>query len=253
MIDSIYGKTKENLGKRINVRLVNIARDYKKYVCKPSLVPQKFFRKDLVAIDEIKPVLTLDKPIYVVFSVLDLSKIFMYDYHYNYIKRRFDAKLLFTDTDSLTYKIKTEDVYEDLYRDKDLSDFSNYPKVSTFHDPSNMNEIGKIKDESEGKINLEFVGLKSKMYSLIDVDGKENKKGKRVNSVAVNNLKHKEYLDVLINKKIMRHIMKRIQSELHKIGTYDVCKIPLSCFDNKRYMLDAINSLACFHKYIMGQ
>ena len=70
-----------------------------------------------------------------------------------------------------------------------------------FYDPSNMNKIGKVKDESEGKINIEFVGLKSKMYSLIDVDGKENKKGKGVNSVVVNNIKLKEYLDVLTNKK----------------------------------------------------
>ena len=69
-----------------------------------------------------------------------------------------------------------------------------------FYDPSNMNKIGKMKDESEGKINIEFVGLKSKMYSLIDVDGKENKKGKGVNSVVVNSIKLKEYLDVLTNK-----------------------------------------------------
>ena len=76
-----------------------------------------------------------------------------------------------------------------------------------------------MKDESEGKINIEFVELKSKMYSLLDVDGKENKKGKGVNSVVVNNIKHESYLDVLINKKIMIHMMKRIQSKLHKIGT----------------------------------
>ena len=69
-----------------------------------------------------------------------------------------------------------------------------------FDDPSNMNKIGKMKDESEGKINIEFVGLKSKMYSLIDVDGKENKKGKGVNSVVVNSIKLKEDLDVLTNK-----------------------------------------------------
>ena len=101
----------------------------------------------------------------------------MYDYHYNYIKRKFDAKLLFTDIDSLTYEIKTEDACEDFYEDKDLCDFSNYPKDSKFYDPSNMNEIGKMKDESEGK-NIEFVGLKSKMYSLKSVDGKEKKQEK---------------------------------------------------------------------------
>ena len=135
--------------------------------------------------------------------------------------------MLFTDTDSLTYEIKTEDIYEDFYKDKDLFDFSNYPEGSKFYDPSNMNEIGKMKDESEGKINIEFVGLKSKMYSLIDIDGEENKKEKGVNSVVFKNIKHKEYLDFLLNSKIMRHKLKRIQSRLHKIGTYDVCKTSL--------------------------
>ena len=72
-----------------------------------------FFNKNLVAIHEIKPVLTFHKPIYVGLSVLDLNILFMYDYHYNYIKKKFDAKLLFTDTDSLTYEIKTEkDIFE---------------------------------------------------------------------------------------------------------------------------------------------
>ena len=112
-----------------------------------------------------------------------------------------------------------------------------------------MNEIGKMKDESEGKINIEFVGLKSKMYSLIDIDGEENKKGTGVNSVVFKNIKHKEYLDFLLNSKIMRHKMKRIQSRLHKICTYDVCKSSLSCVDAKRYILDdGINTLAYFHK-----
>ena len=134
------------------------------------------------------------------------------------LKRKFDAKLLFTDTDSLTYEIKTEDAYEDFYKDKDLCDFSNYPKDSKFYDPSNMNEIGKMKDESEGK-NIEFVGLKSKMYSLKTVDGKEKKIGKGVNSVVVENVKHKEYLDVLLNIGVVRQKIKRIQRKLHKFGT----------------------------------
>ena len=135
----------------------------------------------------------------------------MHEYHYNYIKIKFDAKLLFTDADSLTYELKREDIYEDFYKDKDLFDFSNYPEDSKFYDPSNMTEIGKMKDKSNGKINTEFLGLKPKMYSLLDVDGIENRKGKRVNSVFARNIRHKEYLNVLTNKKTMRPKMKRIQ------------------------------------------
>ena len=118
MINSVFGKTMENLRKRINVRLINNAKDYVKCVSKPTFVFQKMFSKNLVAIHKIKPVLVLNKPIYVGFSILELSKLLMYDYHYNYFngitfKSEFDVKLLFTDTDSLVYEIKGEDdVYE---------------------------------------------------------------------------------------------------------------------------------------------
>ena len=115
---------------------------------------------------EIKPVLILNKPIYVGFTVLDLSKWKMYDFHCNFIKMNFDAELLFTDTDSLTYEIKSENVYEEFIKWKDLFDFSNYSKDSKFFDETNKKVIGKMKDEFVGFIVIEFVGLKSKMYSM---------------------------------------------------------------------------------------
>ena len=89
------------------------------------------------------------------------------------------------------------------------------------------------------------------MYSLIDADNEEVKKAKGVNKNVVKNIRHKEYIDVLFNKKVIRHKIKRIQNKLHKIGTYDVCKISLSCFDDERYILDdGINSLAYFQEDI---
>ena len=102
------------------------------------------------------------------------DKHWLYDFHYNYIKAKYynnNVKWLFTDTDSLVYEIKIDDVYKDFYKDKDLFDPSNYPKDSRFKDLSNMNEIGKMKDISDGKIIIDFVGLESNMYSLIDKDG----------------------------------------------------------------------------------
>ena len=90
----------------------------------------------------------------------------MYDFHYNFIKKHFDAELLFTDTDSLAYEIKSENVYEEFFKHKDLFDFSNYPKDSKFFDETNKKVIGKMKDEFGGVIINEFVGLKSKMYSI---------------------------------------------------------------------------------------
>ena len=119
--------------------------------------------------------------------MLDLSKLLKYDFHYNYIKRKYDAELLFTDKDSLTYKTKRE---ENFYKDKDLFNFSNYRKYSKLFYHSTIKEIGKMKDESEEKIIIAFIRLKSKMYSLIDVDGKENKRAKRIKSVVVENIKN---------------------------------------------------------------
>ena len=88
----------------------------------------------------------------------------MYAFHYKYIKSKFDPKLLFTDTDSLVYEIKTKNVHEDFYGDKNLFDFSDYPLNSKFFDLANKKVISKMKDEFKGRIINEFVGLKSKMY-----------------------------------------------------------------------------------------
>ena len=93
----------ENLRKRIDIKLINNAKDYVKCISKPSFVSQKIFSKNFVAIHELKPVLILNKPIYIGFSILDLSKYFMYEFHYKYIKSKSDDKLLFTDIDSLVY------------------------------------------------------------------------------------------------------------------------------------------------------
>ena len=227
----------ENLRKIIFIKLVNNSKNYVRYISKPSFISQKLF-----AIHEIKPVLILNKPIYVGFSVLDLSKLLIYEFNYKDIKSKFDAKLFFTDTDNLVYE--TEDVYEDFYQDKNLFDFIDYPLDSKFFDPANKKVIGKMKDEFKGKKNNEFVGLKSRMYSSISVDDEEVTKAKGVGK----KIRQKEIVDVLFNKKVIRH---RIQKKLQIIGTYDVCKISLSCFDDKRCVLDyGVNTLAYFYKDI---
>ena len=113
----------ENLRKRINVRLVNKAEGFT-----PTYITHKMFGKDYAALYEIKIVLILNKQIYIGFTVLDLSKRKIYDFHYNFIKKNFDTELLFADTDSLTYEIKSENVYEEFFKWKDLLDFSNYSK-----------------------------------------------------------------------------------------------------------------------------
>ena len=235
----------ENLRKIINVRSVNNEKDFLKYTSRPTHITHNIFGEDYAAIQEIKPVLILNKPIYAGITVLDLSKWNMYDFHYNFIKKNFDAELLFTDTDSLTYEIKSKNVYEEFFKWKDLFDTSNYSKDSKFFNETNKKVIGKMKDEFGGVIIIEFVGLKSKMYSIKKNDGKEHNTAKGV-SIATESDKFK---DVSFNKNIIRHKMKRIQSKKRKLGTYEIDKISLSCFDNKRYVLDdGIYALSYFHK-----
>ena len=102
-----------------------------------------------------------------------------------------------------------------------------------------------MKDEFGGVIVEEFVGLKSKMYSMKKIDGKECNTAKGV-SIAT---EFNKFKDVLFNKKMLRHKMRKIQSKKHKLETHEIDKISFSCFDDKRYVLDdEIHTLACFHK-----
>ena len=131
------------------------------------------------------------------------------------------------------------------FKHKHLFDFSNYPKDSKFFDETNKNFIGKMKDKSEGKRIDEFVGLKSKMYSMKNIGGKESNTTKGVNIPTEFN----EFKDTLFNKKIIRHKMRRLPGTKHKMGTYEINKISLSVLDGKRFVFnDGIHTLAYFHK-----
>ena len=143
--------------------------------------------------------------------------------------KNFDAELLFTDTDSLTYELKSKYVYEEFFKWKDLFDFRNYSKDSKFFNETNKKVIGKMKDEFGGVIITEYVGLKSKMCSIKKIDGKKHNTVKGVNIAT----EFDNFKDVLFNKKIISHKMKRIQSKKHKLGTYEIDKISLSCLTIK--------------------
>ena len=132
MNNSIFGKTMENLLKRVDVRLVTNEKKLDKLTSKPSYVSSKIFNENLMAVHKVKETLTLNRPAYLGMCILDLSKMLMYDFHYNYIKKKYNngARLLFTDTNSLTYEIEAEDVYKDFWNDKDMFDNSDYPESS---------------------------------------------------------------------------------------------------------------------------
>ena len=115
-----------------------------------------------------------------------------------------------------------------------MFDLSNFRNNSNLFDEADKNVIGKRKDASEGKVINKFVGLKSKMYSIKNIDGKESNLAKGVNIATEFN----EFKDTLFNKKILRHKMRRIQTKKHKLGTYEINKISLSYFDDKRFVLN---------------
>jgi hypothetical protein len=153
----------------------------------------------------------------------------MFDFHYNVIAKRYgnNARLLFTDTDSLCYHLITDDVYRDTL------------EYSHFLDTSNMKVIGKMKDECGGKPPLEFVGLRSKMYSLLTYDAKISKgtaKGLK-NRYLVKNAMHNAYLRMLRNKTIEHAKYRLFRSRAHKIQTVKCCKVALCAYDDKRYVL----------------
>ena len=132
-------------------------------------------------------------------------------------------QVLFTDTDSLMYDIKTEDVNKDFSSNEDLFD-------------SNKLVIGKMKDETGGVAIEEFGGLKPKMYLFLVGDNSEHKKTKDVNKNVVAAISHNEYKDHLLNNKRIRHSKNRNRSKDHRIGTYEINKISLPCFDDKIYI-----------------
>ena len=233
MDNSVFGKTMENLRKMVDVRLVTNEKKLLKLTSKPTYVSSKIFNKNLV-----KETLTPNRPAYVGMCILDISKTLMYDFHYGYVKKKYrsKARLLFTDTDLLTYEIETNDTYQDFWNDKDKFDNNDYPENSPY-DTSNKKAIGKFKDEAAGTSIVEFVGLQSKMYSYIKTDEKGGKTAKGIKkNVIKNDLKHEDCKNVLLNNKQLHHKMKTIRNQKHQLGSYEINKISLSCFDDKRYI-----------------
>jgi hypothetical protein len=241
MNNSVFGKTMENIRKRVNIEVVNKKYRRDNLVSKPTFESMKIIDENLVVIKCKKTLLKLNKPVYCGFAILDLSKLLMYDFHYNTIKRQYGAKakLLFTDTDSLCYEIETDDLYQDMYNNKHLYDFSDYPADNKFHDNSNKKVIGKFKDETSSIPIVEFVGLRSKMYSIKLHNNKEKKTAKGVKKNIVKNMiTHNDYKNIVLNGAKQYSKMNTIRSSHHQIYSYTINKVGLCAFDDKRHILD---------------
>ena len=261
MNNSVFGKTMENIRNRVNIKLVDTGEQFKKLTAKPNYESRKILNdnnnESLVSVHMKKTSLTMNKPVYLGMSILDLSKTLMYDFHYNYIKPKYGnrAKLLFTDTDSFLYEIQTEDFYKDISRDvKDRFDTSDYPKnhPSVIVTGINKKVLGMFKDEAKGKNITEFVGLRAKLYSYKMEEGKENKKCKGIKKAVVERtIRHEDYKTCLTTGKEQLRRQNIIRSYDHVLYTEEVNKIALSAADDKRYLLkDSFDTLAWGHRRI---
>ena len=175
MVNSAFGKTCEGKRNRIKLKLVRSEEEALKWTSVPELKSFKIIGEDLATVSLNQTEIVWDKPTIVGACILDLAKKFMFDFHYNTMKKHFICNLLYSDTDSFVYEIRSNDFYADLQKKpaiKDLFDFSNLPAEHELYDGSNARVTLKFKDEMGGKLISEFVGLKTKLYSIKLSDGK---------------------------------------------------------------------------------
>ena len=239
MNNSVFGKTMEIIRNRVDVRLVTRENELEKIAKKANFDRINIFTENLIAVHMRKTTINLRKPIYLGMSILDISKTLMYDFHYSYIKPKYGnlASLLFTDTDSLCYEIKTKDFYKDISDDvSKWFDTSNYPEnhPSGILTGTNKKVIGMMKDEERGKSITELVGLRSKLYAYKIDDGSETKKCKGVKKYVVKKrITLEDYKNCLFTKKEKQRTMNTFRSRKHNIYTESITKTALSADDDK--------------------
>lgn len=267
--NAIYGKTMENLRARSDIRLVNKWDGVGRYTARSMIARPNFkrctvFDEDLAAIELHKSHILMTKPVIVGMCVLDLSKILMYKFFYNYLKPKYGAniRLLYTDTDSFILEIKTKDIYADIRDDQDdMFDTSGYTVDNPYQiQRKNEKKPGKFSDELKGKIINEFVGLRAKCYALrTKVENKndeiETKKSivKRAKGVKKSTLENRitfdDYHECIKNNCFKVGEQCTIRSKKHELYTISMQKIALNPFDDKRYLIkpDCIDTLAWGH------
>ena len=249
LINSIFGKMMENVRKYRQIRLINCGRQHRLYTSKPQFKGFQIISEDLVAAEMERIETKLNKAIYAGFSILELSKTKMYDFHYNVMKKKYpEATMCFTDTDSLLYKIPTEDLSKEIYNLRHHLDLSNYPEDHPLFDESHKSTPGFFKDECKGVTMEEFVGLRAKCYS-IKLEGDERKlatAGLRKSTHST--LTHERFLQTLIYKAPVMAKQKTIVSKAHTLFTVETERIGLNPLDIKRFVLeDGVNTLPYGH------
>jgi len=255
MNNAIFGKTLQNQRKHKNIMLVSSHEKLEKLVAKPHFKTTVIINENLVLVSMNKISITMNRPLYIGMSILDLSKTLMYDFHYNKMVNYYGREnigIAYTDTDALLYWIKTEDMYRDLkeFPYTDEFDFSDYPEDHPNYDQGrNKKVLGKFKDEANGKIIDEFVGLMAKMYAFKTVENDVTKKAKGVKKICLKkDLSFDNYKRCLLENEVSYVKVNSIRSFNHQLYSISERKKALSSYDDKRVILyDGIHTLPYGH------
>ena len=231
--NSCFGKTMENLRQRYKMVFVNSEEKAKFYTNKFNFKKFTIFREDLVGITLSNKDIRWNKPTYIGASILDVSKLELYKFHYDIIKPMYAdrARVLYRDTDSLFYEIFTDDLYKDLQQISDELDCSSYPKDHFLYSVKNKKVPLKMSDELHGEIVDEANFLKSKLYSIQKESGVKQS-AKSVNRAVKSSLHHDLFREVLNSSSTIRKPMVSLRSKLHSVFVTEVNKIALSAFDD---------------------
>ena len=247
MNNAVFGKTMENVRKHRDIKLVRTDKKRNKLVSEPNYHTMKLIDDNLAIIEMRKVKVKMNKPIYLGLSILDISKITMYEFWYDYVKNKYDIRvnLCYMDTDSFVINIKTKDFYKYVAMDvKERFDTSNCIYDRPLPIGVNKKVIGLMKDELGIGIITEFVALRPKAYSYITNDFTELKKAKGTKKFVVNKmLRFSDYKNCLFSNGKVLKSQQRFKSENHSVYTENINKFALSCDDDKGMVaVDGISS-----------
>jgi hypothetical protein len=249
----VFGKLLESIRNRKDFKFVTDPQRLLKLTSKPTFHSSRIIDKQLALIEMKQSPLRLNKPIFAGYVILELSKLLMYKFHYKFILKKFKNKvnLLFTDTDSLCYIFDHPDTFKIFKKfEKKYFDFSNYPKNHKMYSNTNKGKPGLFKNVCPYPPIQEFVGLKSKMYSLKQDQGKVKKTAKGVKKHLIKNIDFEDYLSTLLNNSKTFHKFRHIRSYKHQLYTVQQEKLGLSNFDDKRYILKNNINTRAFGNYL---
>lgn len=249
LVNSLFGKSIENKRKYSQIKVIMDKKKLAKNISKPVFDEFLILDEEKVFAKLRKTRIVLDKPIYLGFTVLELSKLLMFQLHYDTFKKYYDDKieLIYTDTDSFIYHIQTDDLVRDFKHFSGIMDFCDYPKDHELFNEKNKKVLGKLKDEMNGQPINEVIAIKSKLY-FIDSPVKQQKRAKGVQrSVVEQHLTKDLYLRCLFDHEIHYNTVRRIGSDAHKIVGVETRKISLSPLDDKRHSIDAVRTYAFGH------